>query len=256
MNYVDIAAAREQPGLRLVMNKGVPGPWSQSAKYVFEVKSIPYVPVAQLGGMPNDELFEWTGHRNAPIAMYDDEPARVGWHEIVALAERLQPEPALLPMDSASRAEAFGIVTEIASENGFAWQRRLQLIAGLNASTDTRVQRGGATLAERYGFSSDALDHADRRAADIVSMLAARLHAQKTAGSDYLVGGGFTAADLYWACFSQLIAPLDESVNRMPGLIRDLYTVGESAVGQAVDPILLAHRDRIYERHLSLPLDF
>ena len=256
MDYVDIAMAREQSGLRLVMNKGVPGPWSQSAKYVFEVKSIPYVPVAQLGGMPNDELYEWTGHRNAPIAMYDDEPARVGWHEIVALAERLQPEPALLPADSASRADVFGIVTEIASENGLAWQRRLQLIAGLNASPDARVQRGGATLAERYGYSSDALAQADRRAADIVSMLAARLHAQEATGSDYFVGGAFTAADLYWACFSQLIAPLDESVNRMPGLIRDLYTAGESAVGQAVDPILLAHRDRIYERHLSLPLDF
>ncbi|MDD9926044.1 MAG: hypothetical protein OXR03_09450, partial [Rhodospirillaceae bacterium] len=67
MDYVPIAEARNQPGLRLVMNKGVPGPWSQSAKYVFEVKSIPYVPVAQLGGTPNDELYDWTGHRNAPI---------------------------------------------------------------------------------------------------------------------------------------------------------------------------------------------
>ena len=256
MDYVNIAEARTMPGLRLVMNKGVPGPWSQSAKYVLEVKEIPYVPVAQLGGTPNDELYEWTGHRNAPIAMYDDEPARVGWHEIIALAERLEPEPALLPPDSASRAEVFGIITEIASENGFAWQRRLQLIDGLNASTNERVQRGGATLALRYGYSPEALARADTRAAEIVSMLAAKLQAQQAAGSEYFVGDGFTAADLYWACFSQLIAPLDESVNRMPGLIRDLYTVGDSAVGKAVDPILLAHRDRVYERHLGLPLDF
>jgi len=256
MDYVDIAKAREQPGLRLVMNKGVPGPWSQSAKYVFEVKSISYVPVAQLGGTPNDELHEWTGHRNAPIAMFDDEPARVGWHEIIALAERLQPEPALLPMDSASRAEVFGIVTEIASEDGLAWQRRLQLIDGLNASPDERVQRGGATLAERYGYSAQALARADGRAADIMHMLAAKLNAQNAAGSDYFVGNGFTAADLYWACFSQLIAPLDENVNRMPGLIRDLYTVRDSKVAEAVDPILMTHRDRMYQNHLSLPLDF
>lgn len=256
MDYVDIATARERPGLRLVMNKGVPGPWSQSAKYVFEVKSIPYVPVAQLGGMPNDELYEWTGHRNAPIAIYADEPARVGWHEIVALAERLQPEPVLLPPDSAARAEVFGIITEIASENGLAWQRRLRLIEGLNASSDGRVQRSGETLAERYGYAPEALARADDRAANILRMLAARLQAQKAKGSAYLVGDGFTAADLYWACFSQLISPLDESVNRMPGLIRDLYTVEGSEVGAAVDPILLTHRDRVYERHLSLPLDF
>ena len=256
MDYVPIAEARTQPGLRLVMNKGVPGPWSQSAKYVFEIKSIPYVPVAQLGGTPNDELHEWTGHRNAPIVIYDDEPPRIGWHEVVMLAERLAPEPPLLPVDSAARAEVFGIITEIASENGFAWQRRLQLIEGLNASPDERVQSGGATLASRYGYSEAALAGAAERASEILAMLSARLHAQKEAGSDYFVGDGFTAADLYWACFSQLVAPLDASVNRMPGLIRDLYSVEGTAVAAAVDPILLAHRDRVYETHLSLPLDF
>lgn len=256
MDYVPISEARDRPGLRLVMNKGVPGPWSQSAKYVFEVKSIPYVPVAQLGGTPNDELFDWTGHRNAPIAVYDGEPPRVGWHEIIMLGERLAPAPALLPTESAVRAEMFGLITEIASENGFAWQRRLQLIEGLNKSPDERVQKGGATLAMRYGYSAEAFAQAEDRAADILRMLAGRLHAQKAAGSDYFVGDGFTAADLYWACFSQLVAPLDESVNRMPGLIRDLYTVSGSKVGDAVDPILLAHRDRIYGEHLTLPLDF
>lgn len=256
MDYVDIAEAREQSGLRLVMNKGVPGPWSQSAKYVFEVKGIPYVPVAQLGGTPNDELYEWTRYRNAPIAMYDDEPAQIGWYEIIALAERIQPEPALLPPYSASRAGVFGIITEIASENGFAWQRRLRLIDGLNASPDERVQRGGATLAERYGYSPEALSRADKRAADILRMLASKLDARNAAGSDYFVGNGFTAAGLYWACFSQLIAPLDESVNRMPGLIRDLYTVEEAEVGDAIVPILLSHRDRVYRDQLSLPLDF
>ena len=118
------------------------------------------------------------------------------------------------------------------------------------------MQSGGATLASRYGYSDAALAGAAERASEILAMLSARLHAQKEAGSDYFVGDGFTAADLYWACFSQLVAPLDASVNRMPGLIRDLYSVEGTAVAAAVDPILLAHRDRVYETHLSLPLDF
>ena len=35
-------------------------------------------------------------------------------------------------------------------------------------------------------------------------------------GSNYFVGDELTAAAIYWACFSQLVAPLDEDVNRMP----------------------------------------
>ena len=256
MDYAAIGEARKKPGLRLVMNKGVPGPWSQSAKYVFEVKSIPYIPVAQLAGTPNDELHDWTGHRNAPIAIFDDELPRVGWHEIIMLAVRLNPEPSLLPGDAAARAEVFGLITEIASENGFAWQRRLQLIEGLNASLDERAQSGGATLASRYGYSNAALSQAEGRAAEILKMLSAKLHAQQDAGSNYFVGCGFTAVDLYWACFSQLVAPLDESVNRMPGLIRNLYSVEGTTIAAAVNPILIAHRDRVYEKHLSLPLEF
>ena len=101
-----------------------------------------------------------------------------------------------------------------------------------------------------------ALAAAADRASEILVMLSARLHAQQETGSDYFVGDTFTATDLYWACFSQLVAPLDASVNRMPGLIRDLYDVEGTAMAAAVDPILLAHRARVYEKHLSLPLDF
>lgn len=256
MDYVAISEARIKSGLRLVMNKGVPGPWSQAAKYVFETKSIPYVAVAQLGGTMNNELYDWTGHRNAPIAVYDDEPPRIGWHEIIMLAERLTPVPTLLPKNSAARAELFGLITEIASENGFAWQRRLQLIKGLINSSDRRLQSGGETLALRYGYSEASLENSSGRAIDILKMLSDKLQAQKSMGSNYFVGDELTAADIYWACFSQLVAPLDEDVNRMPDVVRDLYHMEGSANVAVVDPILLAHRDRIYEKYLSLPLDF
>ena len=256
MDYVRAPEAQERHGLRLALTMGVPGPWSQAAKYVFEIKDIPFVPVGQVGGRSNDELYEWTGHRNAPIAVYDDELPRVGWHEIVALAERLRPQPSLLPADSALRAETFGVVSELASENGLAWQRRLHLIHGMYGETDERVHRIADTLAARYGYSPEALDDASERAADILRMLSERLERQKAGGSTYLVGDDFTAADLYWACFSQLVAPMGEDVNPMPGLLRKLYTASEPGVAEAIDPALLAHRDRIYETHLSLPLEF
>ena len=47
---------------------------------------------AQAAGADNDELFAWTGHRNAPIAIYGDEPPRTTWRELLWLAERIEPD--------------------------------------------------------------------------------------------------------------------------------------------------------------------
>ena len=262
MEYVDVADARDLPSLRLALTRGLPGPWSQAAKYLFEVKKVPYVPVPQNGGGGNEELHAWTGHRNAPIAVFDDEPPRTGWHEIISLAERLGPAdaPALLPPASADRAAVLGIIAELASEGGLAWQRRLQLIATLYATAkaggDARTRKAADVLASRYGYSEQALSGASARVTDILAMLCERLRVQRNAGSDYLVGAGFTAADLYWACFSQLLAPMPEPQNPMPDRRRALYQTTDPDILAALDPDLLAHRDRIYQRHLSLPLDF
>ena len=97
--YISVDEARKMSGLRLVLSPGVPGPWSEAAKGIFHVKGIAYVRVRQDGGQPNDTLREWTGYDNAPLAIYEDEPARGGWAEIVLLAERLAPTPRLLPAD-------------------------------------------------------------------------------------------------------------------------------------------------------------
>ncbi len=79
MEYLEVEEAIERPGLRLVLTAGVPGPWGESAKYILRVKNIPYAPVRQLGGLPNDALQRWTGMDNAPIAVYEDERPRAGW---------------------------------------------------------------------------------------------------------------------------------------------------------------------------------
>jgi glutathione S-transferase len=262
MDYVDIADARDLPGLRLALTGGLPGPWSQAAKYLFEVKKIPYTPVRQSGAGGNEELYAWTGHRNAPVAVFDEEPPRTGWHEILVLAERLgsADAPVLLPPTSADRVAVLGIIAELGSEGGLAWQRRMHLIATLYATAeaggDARTRKAADVLAGRYGYTEQAPSGAGARVADILGMLSARLRAQRTAGSDYFVGEGFTAADLYWACFSQFLAPMPEPQNPMPDQRRQLYQTTDPDILAALDPALLAHRDRVYQRHLSLPLDF
>ena len=190
MEYVSVEDAKDSDGLRVALTMGVPGPWSQAAKYLFEFKGIPYIAVGQKGGRDNPDLFEWTGHRNAPVVVFNDEPPRTGWHEIIMLAERIAPQPALVPVTSSARAEMFGLITEIASEGGLAWLRRLRLIEILYgaAASDPRALKGTDTLATRYGFSPDATVEAEVGCKNILVMLSEWLKMQADRGSEYFVG--------------------------------------------------------------------
>jgi len=258
VDWVPIEQARRAPGLRLVLTQGVPGPWGEAAKAIFHVKGIPYLPVAQTGGGSNDALVAWTGHANAPTAVWNDERPRAGRNEILLLAERIQPDPPLLPADPEERALVFGLSHEIGGEDGFGWNRRLMLLAPMHAVADPTeaLARMRDTLSRRYGYSAEAAARAPGRCAGILDGLARRLRRQRDAGSDYLVGQGLTAADLYWATFCAIAAPLPEDLCPMGAGMRASYTVTDGPVRDALDPLLLEHRDRVYERHLALPLDF
>ncbi len=97
MDYVTASEARELPGLRIALTAGLPAPWSMAARCMFDVKGISYIPVVQHAGQPNEDLVAWTGHRNAPVVMLVDEPARTNWADIIELGVRLNPVPRLVP---------------------------------------------------------------------------------------------------------------------------------------------------------------
>ena len=108
MKYIEVADAVELSGLRLVLTAGVPGPWGESAKGVMEVKGLDYTPVRQNAGTVDPTLVTWTRQSSAPVAMYASERPRSGWAEILFLAERLAPAPALVPSDPRERAWMLG----------------------------------------------------------------------------------------------------------------------------------------------------
>ncbi len=257
-DYVSIEEARAASGLRLVLTQGVPGPWGEAAKAIFHVKGIPYLRVPQDGGGDNAELVAWTGHANAPTAVWNNEAPLAGRNEILLLAERIAPDPPLLPADPFDRATVLGISHEIGGEDGFGWCRRHQLLAPMFAMPDPPevLAKTRDNLGQRYAYSEAAVVRASVRCVDILNGLSARLHRQRDAGSDYFVGDGLTAADLYWATFCAIAAPLPQDVCSMSPFMRAGYTLTEGPVFDAIDPILLEHRDRIYDRHLELPLDF
>lgn len=258
-DYVDVATARTLPGLRLVLTEGVPGPWGEAAKGLFHVKGIHYTPVRQAGGEENAELLAWSGHANAPQTIYENEPVRCGWSEIVLLAERLGPEPALVPQDAALRATLFGLLFEIAGEMGLGWCRRLMLIdPGLRLPPKAvgALRPTLERLAERYGYSTEAADAAPARIAAILELLSAQWAAQRAEGQRFLLGSALSALDIYWSTFAALLKPLPHELCPMPEGLRGQYGNMGPVVEAALDPALLLHRDAIYREFLVLPMDF
>ncbi|MEE2672904.1 MAG: hypothetical protein VX466_03860 [Myxococcota bacterium] len=260
MDYVDIEEAKRRSGLRLVLTVGVPGPWGEAAKGVFHVKKIPYLPVAQQGGQANDALREWTGFDNAPQAIYEAEPPRIRVSEILFLAERLEPNPPLIPSDPQERATAFGLLHEIGGEMGFAWCRRLQLFHPILALPEGAVPaplvESVSRMAAKYGYSPEQAALADRRVVEILGLLSDSLRQQSERDSGFFVGDKLSAVDIYWATFAAMVKPLPHDQCPMDDMLRGGYSLSDAQGLEAADPLLLAHRDRIYRDYLELPLRF
>lgn len=256
--YLSVAEARERPGLRLVLSTGVPGPWGEAAKGLFHVKRIPFLRVRQEPGGENPELRDWTGHENAPVAVYADEPPRALWHQKIWLAERLAPDPPLVPKAPEERALMFGLIHEIAGESGFAWSRRLMMlheVLALPLPDDHPLRRTMQRLGARYGYAPERAEAAPARVVGILELLSGQLARQRARGSRFLVGDRLSALDVYWAAFAAMIEPLPPELCPMPEPMRRSYRVTDPAIRAAADPALLEHRDRVYREYLELPID-
>jgi len=243
IEYIEVADAIEREGLRLVLTAAVPGPWGESAKGLLEVKRLDYTPVRQTGGAVDPALVAWTRQSSAPVAMYGTERPRSGWAEILFLAERLAPEPALVPPDPRDRARMLGLCHEICGEQGLGWSRRLQLFAGSPTAEPE-------SMPWKYGIDErDAGAHAGARVSAILELLDEEI---ERSGGPYLMGDELRAVDIYWACFSNLIDPLPPEASPMPDYIRGAY----SSWNGGCPASLISLRDRVFEHHLGLPQEF
>jgi glutathione S-transferase len=248
VDYVEIDEARELRGLRLVLTPGVPGPWGESAKSIFHVKKLSFIPVRQPSEEEDRSAFiEWTRQTSAPVAMFEDERPRSGWSEILFLAERLAPAPSLVPTDPRERAFMFGLCHEICAEQGLGWTRRLQL---LPENPDAAAE----TMAWKYGIGEQSAgERAGDRLREILALFHDQLRSQHASGHEFLVGEHLSALDIYWACFSNMLVPLPPPQSPMADWFRPIYTAPEEL---RPHPDLIEHRDRIFQRHLKLPQDF
>jgi glutathione S-transferase len=226
----------------------IPSPWSEAAKAIFRLKCVPHVAVRLEAG--DKSVRQWTHARNAPAMMYDDEPARTGWAEILELAERIAPSPSLVPTASADRVHLFGLAHEVMGEGGLAWSGRLLTIhAGLTSDG----ARGfpppiAGYLAKRYGYAEQHTEPARARIGGTWALLDEAL-----GGRPYFFGDDVSALDIYSAAAVNIFSPLPQEQCPIWPPIRAAF---ESMVGElgAVPERLVAHRDRMCERHLELPI--
>lgn len=258
IQYVSAAEARNLPGLRLALTAHFSAPWSEAAKSFFRLHSVPFVPVEQIAFEPNADLLAWTGIRNAPVAVYEDEPPRAGWLEILLLAERIGSGTSLLPDDAGERALCIGLSTEIAGEDGLGWTCRMLTLTHLwgDGELPEHAPPGAAGTRREYRYSSQGAADAPRRIASILSNLAAQLASQRARRSPFLVGNRLSAADVLWAHFSAFLAPPPPEICPLPEFQRGLYDANGRYFSDVLDPALLEHRDKMLADYLGITMDF
>jgi len=248
--WVSIAQARQMRGLRLAGLRAIPSPWTEAAKGIFHVKKLACQYAARTDDEPRTALVDWAGDVGVPVVAYENERLRTTWTSILLLAERLAPEPRLLPQDADARAVAFGLSHEICGEMGLGWAYRLLMIqASLSHGPEQRGFSPGVAnyLAPRYGFNPTHVKEAKRRVIDVLTMLSGRIE-----GKRYFLGE-LTAVDIYWATFANLLHPLPEPDMPFSGTFRDAYTCADPEILAAISPQLRGHQERIYREHLELP---
>lgn len=248
-SYVDLETAKAAAGLRMVVVGGVPSPWGEAAKGYFHVKGVDWLATRLTYG--DDGLKDWAGTRSGPVAVWNDEPPRSGWREILDLAERIAPEPALLPSDPAARSEVYDLVERLLGKGGFCWLRRNQLVhAGLSGDAEGFPPQVAGYLAKKYGYTPEIGEGAAGAVAAHLSHFADRLGD----GRDWLVGDALTAADIAFAASMALIAPLPPEQCAMNEVTRKVFARRDPATSASMSPHLLAHRDKVYAEALQLPL--
>ena len=182
------------------------------------------------------------------------------WIEQLYLAERLQPDPALIPSNLEQRVSMFGTINEICGENGFAWSRRLMMINALatNPNVDDKTREFWTRFGSKYNYSTAGATAAPARVAEIVKFLSGLLEQQKAKGSKFYIGDRLTALDIYSASFAGALEPLP------PGVVPDGFDFSRLVYGEkccavrgtAMSPRLMEHRDFIYHQYLELPVVF
>ncbi|HMM77478.1 MAG TPA: hypothetical protein PJ986_17375 [Gammaproteobacteria bacterium] len=243
-------------GLRLVLVQGIASPWGVAAKAIFDHKGVPWIAAPWLAGEANEDVVAWSGADSAPVVVWNDERPIDRWLDVLMLAERIAPTPRLVPEGPATRALMVGLTCELCGELGLGWNRRLQLFDAIVRGGEPPA--GVLRMAAKYRYSAAAAAQATRRTVAQLEAFTAQLERQQAAGSRFLVGDALSALDFYFVAFMNLVALQPAEECPMDAQWREIYRIGmdDPALAAAVDPVLVAHRDRIFREYFRNPMEF
>lgn len=266
VNYVSIEEARAMSGLRVVLAAGSISPWSEALKQVLFLKRVPFAWVKPRMPGPDPELQAWTAQTSMPVAVWNDERPRSSWMEQLYLAERLGPQPALIPESIENRIMMFGLINEVAGESGLSWCKRLIMLHHrITDESDAPVvhhrfkDREGFVnyaryLGSKYGYDPAAVAKAPDRVADILARLNAQLQRQREDGSKYYLGNQLSALDVYSAGFSLTLRPSPPEWTPTMSPAQRASITPEPLMDRFAE--IIEHRNFIYNEHLKLPIEF
>ena len=251
-NYVSLEeGATMKEGVRITFMRGFPALYAEALKNICYVKNIPFTRVhhpamgkdKKTGEDRQKRLYELTSQTSLPVMWYNNERVRSNWTEQLAMAERVGTGPQLVPNNMMDRARVFGLCTLILAEDGLIWNSRIQ---------------GPGALAMKYGYSEEASKAAPAKIAQIVTIICDRLEAQKKVGSKYLVGDSLTAADIYMATMSYMLAPPGPDFlprSKQTKFLDKMFGNNQPVVKAALKPILIEHRDYIIKTYCEFPVN-
>ena len=253
LTFISTPEAEVSEELVMTVVTEVPSPWGEAAKAILLLKEMEFKAVAFSGR--DEAQIAWTGQTNAPCLVKKGEPTRSSWLDILLYAERVLPEPRLIPSDPLDRALMIGFAHEIMGEEGLIWARRIQLIhMGLMGSGGFPLPVA-KHLAGKYGATTMDPAAAEKRVEHLITMIADRLISQQSVGSGFLIGRELTALDIYVATAMAIFKPLPEAQCKMHPVMRPVFETAAPDAIKGLMPSLFAFRDRIVEEHLALPAD-
>ena len=214
-----------------------PSPWSERLRWVLELKGLPYRRVAYVPLAGEEEHKRKTGIATAPVLIADgdvigDSDRAVEW------LEALHPSPALVPADARRRGQVRA--WELLATEFLAPAARLVMIGRYKAMN---IQPLADHFAAKYHWNEVEEGRVDRLLRTALPELAAAV-----ASGPYLVGDGFTRADLTVAALlaPALGLPPDDLFSIDAGM-RSMFGIPFGA-DPALTP-LREWRDRTYRQH-------
>ncbi|KZZ45080.1 hypothetical protein A3759_10755 [Thalassolituus sp. HI0120] len=250
---ISLEQAISASGLRMVVPQGIPSPWCEAVKGFFHLRGISWQ--ALYLDQRNDAMKQWTGKRSAPVLMVDNQPPVHHWQDILTFVHSQGEGAELLPQNLQKKQQVMALCGSLMDKNGLAWNRRLVCIdKGLKQQQGGYPEFIAKYLGNKYGYDES---HSSRYVSQVcvqLQQLSQQLLQQSQVGSRFLVGEQLSAADIYCACVMAFFKPLEHELCAMSPVIREVFESLSEAEQKALNPILIHHRDFIYQNYLELPL--